>query len=264
MQEVKKMRITDPEIIRTGERDLIDSVKNDLDWDAVKNIIKNRLNMKSFESKGGEIIVLDGKIAFKIDLELKMAVSLMFDRDGNYIESDDKSSDIEVSGEADSLEKFNSDDGADDGALDEDEQAAALSARPAQNVDINQDNQVEKHDLEFGLPDFTPQADGKKPELTDDVLDIGSAVPGTPAADISDKPDSGSNIDSDFDLGFDDDLDNLGLEEPSDEKSGLDFYEEVDSDEENDTFDNDTDDDIDDDIDDILEETRELWKQKKE
>ena len=39
------MRITDPEIIRTGENDLINSIKNDLDWDAVKSIIKNRINM---------------------------------------------------------------------------------------------------------------------------------------------------------------------------------------------------------------------------
>ncbi len=82
------MRITDPDIIRTGENDLINSVKNDLDWDAVKEIIKNRINMKSFESKGGEIVVVDGKIAFRIDLELKMTVNLMFDRDGNYIEDE--------------------------------------------------------------------------------------------------------------------------------------------------------------------------------
>ncbi len=79
------MKITDPDIIRTGEKDLINAVKDDLDWDAVTKIIKNRINTKAFESKGGEIIVLNGQIAFRIDLELKMNINLMFDRDGNYI-----------------------------------------------------------------------------------------------------------------------------------------------------------------------------------
>ncbi len=251
------MRITDPEIIRAGERDLIDSVRDDLDWDAVKGVIKNRINMKSLESKGGEIVVLDGKIAFRIDLELKMTVSLMFDRDGNYIESDDKSSEIDVSDRADSLEKSESaDEGAlDEDALDEDEQVDDLFEN-SEDADINQNNQVEKHDLEFGLPDFTPQADEEKSELIIEDFDTGSAVQDLSADDIFDELD----FESGADIGFDDDLENLGAREPSNEKSGIDFYEKNESDGEDDTFDN----DVDDDIDDILEETRELWKQKKE
>ena len=53
--------------------------------------------------------------------------------------------------------------------------------------------------------------------------------------------------------------------EKNDLEFGLpDFNEELDSSGENDTLDDDIENDIDDDIDDILEETRELWKKKKE
>ncbi len=169
------MRITDPEIIKTGEMDLINSVKDDLDWDVVKSIIKNRLNIKAFDSNGGEIVVVDGKIAFRIDLELKMSVSLMFDRDGNYIDGDDTSPDIDFSEDSDFLQK-----------VDQTERVES-----DKSVQLEMETQVEKNDLEFGLPDFN---------------------------------------------------------------------EELDSSGENDTLD----DDIENDIDDILEETRELWKKKKE
>ena len=173
------MRITDPEIIKTGEMDLINSVKDDLDWDVVKSIIKNRLNIKAFDSNGGEIVVVDGKIAFRIDLELKMSVSLMFDRDGNYIDGDDTSPDIDFSEDSDFLQK-----------VDQTERVES-----DKSVQLEMETQVEKNDLEFGLPDFN---------------------------------------------------------------------EELDSSGENDTLDDDIENDIDDDIDDILEETRELWKKKKE
>lgn len=173
------MKITDPDVIRDGERDLINAVKDDLDWDAVKEIIKNRINMKSFESKGGEIVALNGRIAFRIDLELKMGVSLMFDREGNYI-SGDESNVI----------------------------SDASSAELSDDIDIDSD---------FGL------------EFTSDEEEL----------ELNDKLESGDKIDgaSDSDL---------------DKKSDPDGEAEV--------FDN----EIDDDIDDILEETRELWKQKKE
>ncbi len=231
------MRITDPEIIKTGEMDLINSVKDDLDWDVVKSIIKNRLKMKSLDSKGGEIVVVDGKIAFRIDLELKMSVSLMFDRDGNYIEAEDASDNINTSDKIDSLQKTDQSDG---------------KTKP------DQETKSGKHDLEFGLPDFTPGVDDKKSGAIDDNPDIGHADQDTPVSDISDEINMDS--DSDFDLEFEDALDNLGLEDTSHAEPDSGFDKKIRPDRKNDAFDN----DIDDDIDDILEETRELWKQKRE
>jgi len=79
------MKVTDPEIIRSGERDLIDAVKDDLDWDAVREILKKKIDLSSLSTSGGEIIVHENQVAFRVDLTLSMELSLMFDRDGNHI-----------------------------------------------------------------------------------------------------------------------------------------------------------------------------------
>ncbi|MDY0220845.1 MAG: hypothetical protein RBR67_06895 [Desulfobacterium sp.] len=79
------MKITDPEIIRTGERELLETVKGDLDWGVIGEIVKQRINISSMESTGGEIVVHENQVAFRIDFLLKMDLSLMFDRDGVLI-----------------------------------------------------------------------------------------------------------------------------------------------------------------------------------
>lgn len=82
------MKITDPEIIKTGEKDLIDAVKEDLDWEALKDIIKEKMSLAALESKDGQIVVHNNQVAFKINFDLKLSGSLMFDREGNYIPED--------------------------------------------------------------------------------------------------------------------------------------------------------------------------------
>ncbi len=85
------MKITDPDVIRNGEKDLIQAVKDDLDLDIIKKIMQNKMNAESISSKGGEIVVHNNEIAFRLDLSIEISGSLMFDRQGNYIpESDEK------------------------------------------------------------------------------------------------------------------------------------------------------------------------------
>ena len=84
------MKITDPEIIRTGERELIEAVKGDLDWDTIGEIVKQRINISSINSTSGEIVVHENQVAFRIDFMLKMDLSLMFDRDGVLIPDRDE------------------------------------------------------------------------------------------------------------------------------------------------------------------------------
>lgn len=81
------MKITDPDVIKSGEKDLIEAVKEDIDWDAVKDVIKEHMEISSFSAEGGGILVHDNRIAFKIDFNLSFKGSLMFDREGNYISS---------------------------------------------------------------------------------------------------------------------------------------------------------------------------------
>lgn len=102
------MKITDPDIIKNGEKDLIDAVKEDIDLDAVNEILKERLVASGLLAKGGEIVVHNNKIAFRIDFDVQLSGSLMFDRQGNYIademqaatHSDDSGTDLEPSAKA--------------------------------------------------------------------------------------------------------------------------------------------------------------------
>ena len=86
------MKITDPDIIKSGEEDLIEAVKSDLDLDAVKEILKDRLKAAPLSPRGGEIVVHDNKIAFRLDFDIILSGSLLFDRDGNYIAEHDQAS----------------------------------------------------------------------------------------------------------------------------------------------------------------------------
>lgn len=89
------MKVTEPDVIKSGERDLIESIKDDLDWETIKEIFIQRIKSSSFDLNkdsslsfdvsGGEIIVHKGEIAFRVDFELQTAMSIMFDRKGNYI-----------------------------------------------------------------------------------------------------------------------------------------------------------------------------------
>ena len=84
------MKITDPDVIKNGEKDLIDAVKEDLDLDTIKEIIQNKMNTKALVSKGGEIVVHNNAIAFRLDFSIEISGSLMFDREGNYIPESDE------------------------------------------------------------------------------------------------------------------------------------------------------------------------------
>lgn len=89
------MKITDPDVIKNSEKNLIEAVKDDLDPDAVKNIIEKKLAAAVPSSRGGEIIVHNKEVAFKLDFDIQLNGSLMFDRQGNHIPESDKIDDEE-------------------------------------------------------------------------------------------------------------------------------------------------------------------------
>lgn len=83
------MRITDPQVIRNGEKDLISSVQKDLDLDAVRDLLKERLGATALSPKGGQIIVHKNDVAFRLDYEINLNASLLFDRNGNLLEDNE-------------------------------------------------------------------------------------------------------------------------------------------------------------------------------
>jgi hypothetical protein len=220
------MKITDPDVIKNGEKDLIDAVKDDLDLDTIKEIMKNKMDTKTISSKGGEIVVHNNEIAFRLDFSIEISGSLMFDRQGNYIpESND---------------------------IVEPEDLVSHDLDPEEQLEISLPDydSDDESDLEKGLEDIAQDDDVdneskiNKPEIDDtlsiDDLDL-----------ITDEQETNLNdeIDPETDL------------EP-DSESGTENGELI---HDNIVDDNIVDDDIDDDdMNDILKESRDFWKLKKD
>ncbi|MBW1731050.1 MAG: hypothetical protein JRH08_10460 [Deltaproteobacteria bacterium] len=82
------MKITDSEVIRSGERDLIEGIIADLDWEAIDNLIKEKHGLEveeDVEFRNGDLVVVENKIAYKLDFQVRLNISILLDREGNYL-----------------------------------------------------------------------------------------------------------------------------------------------------------------------------------
>ncbi|RLC23178.1 MAG: hypothetical protein DRH93_07945 [Deltaproteobacteria bacterium] len=156
------MKITDPDIIKNGEKDLIEAVKDDLDLDAVKEILKKRMEAAKLSSKGGEIIVHNNEIAYRLDFDIRLSGSLMFDRQGNYISEsdqtvDDEPGEQEAPGKSDDQENLISEDfDLEDINIDEtlEEVAPQTLLNDDEDTEIENIETPEEEELNIALPDY--------------------------------------------------------------------------------------------------------------
>lgn len=245
------MKITDPQVIKQGEQDLIASVQEDLDLDAVREILKERMSVAALSSKGGQIVVHNNQIAFRLDFEINLSGSLLFDRDGTFI---DQAPDQEDPSEFAAPLVRDREDGM---ILDEDLDDDDLMDHdiPETGMDI----EAEEEDLSVDLPDYGLDDGPEDLHLEDaaqeeDGLDIDGELELAAeelALDDMEEEDTGFLEDEEIEL--------------EDEEAEEAFQGMMDDDEENPFGDDDIDgQDLDDDINDILKESREFWEQKKE
>ena len=83
------MKITDAENIVSGEKELIDTITGDLNWEVIETVFqkKYRLGLQDdVEYKQGDIIIHNNKIAYKLDFDIKITLSVIFDRTGECLE----------------------------------------------------------------------------------------------------------------------------------------------------------------------------------
>ncbi len=82
------MKITNSEVIKSGEKDLIDSITADLDWGAIENIFLTEHNLgidEDIEYKRGDIIAFNNQVAYKLEFTVKVNLSVLINRDGEYL-----------------------------------------------------------------------------------------------------------------------------------------------------------------------------------
>jgi hypothetical protein len=82
------MKITNNEIIRNGEQELIDAINGDLDWEAMEKIFQKEHKLGIGEDvayKKGDIVVHNNQIAYRLEFDVKVTLSILLDRQGDYI-----------------------------------------------------------------------------------------------------------------------------------------------------------------------------------
>ena len=83
------MKLTNPESIQESEKEFIDTINAELDWDAIERLLLEKHGFAVQEEisyKDGNLIVHDNQIAYKFDFEIKVPLSVIFNRDGECLE----------------------------------------------------------------------------------------------------------------------------------------------------------------------------------
>lgn len=83
------MKVTNPDVIKNGESELIDAITADVDWGAIEKIFTERHKLgieEDVEYRNGDIVVCDGQIAYKLEFDIRVTMSVLLDREGNYID----------------------------------------------------------------------------------------------------------------------------------------------------------------------------------
>ena len=82
------MKITDYNVIKSGEQELIDAITADLDWGVIEDIFKKEHKLEieeNVEYRKGDIVVYNNQVAYKLEFDVTVILSVLLDREGNYM-----------------------------------------------------------------------------------------------------------------------------------------------------------------------------------
>lgn len=83
------MKLTSQENIAQSEKEFIDTINAELDWGAIEKLLleKHKFTLKEeIEYKNGNLIVYNDNIAYKFDFEIRVPLSVIFNREGECLE----------------------------------------------------------------------------------------------------------------------------------------------------------------------------------
>jgi len=80
------MKITNADVIKNGEQGLIKLITRDLDWQQVASILAEKYNLQLKDEqaayRSGDIVVHNNQVAYQLEFDVTVTLSLMFDRQG--------------------------------------------------------------------------------------------------------------------------------------------------------------------------------------
>jgi len=83
------VKLTNPETIQESEKEFIDTINAELDWDTIEKLLleKHQFAIQDeVDYKEGNLIVHNNQIAYKFDFEIKVPLSVIFNRQGECLE----------------------------------------------------------------------------------------------------------------------------------------------------------------------------------
>ena len=131
------MKVTNPETIQASEKEFIDTINAELDWEAIEAMLLEKHNFtleEDVDYQKGDLVVFNDQIAYKFDFHIKVPLSVVFGRDGNCLEISTSGGDGNASEEEESLENFQA-----KGRTIENENISGMASTIAEMItDINQ------------------------------------------------------------------------------------------------------------------------------
>jgi hypothetical protein len=85
------MRITSAEVIRNSEKELMDAITGDLDWGSIERIFREKHHLgidEDVEFQRGDLVVHENRIAYRLEFAARVTLSVLLDREGNYLSVD--------------------------------------------------------------------------------------------------------------------------------------------------------------------------------
>jgi hypothetical protein len=82
------MKLTDPELIQKSEKEFIDTINAELDWDAIETLLMEKhgfVLQDEVNYTHGDLVVFDNQIAYQFDFEIKVPLSVIFNRQGECL-----------------------------------------------------------------------------------------------------------------------------------------------------------------------------------
>ena len=92
------MKLTSQENIAQSEKAFIDTINAELDWEAIEKLLleKHKFTLQEeIDYKNGNLIVYNDNIAYKFDFEIKVPLSVIFNREGECLELSTLRDDLE-------------------------------------------------------------------------------------------------------------------------------------------------------------------------
>lgn len=83
------MKLTQPQSIEKNEKTLIDTIHAALDWKTIEQLLREKdlIHLETqVDYKKGDLVVHDNQIAYKLDFEIRVPLSVVFNREGECLE----------------------------------------------------------------------------------------------------------------------------------------------------------------------------------